>query len=89
MAISVMTVGAIAIFSMQNVTATGSRRSRIVTTATEVNRFWMERVKLEALRWGPRPHTHPSMAWLDALPPRARVERLVPPASVAGRGTAW
>lgn len=66
MAISVMTVGAIAIFSMQNVTATGSRRARIVTTATEVNRFWMERVKLEALRWGPTANT--GITWLDALP---------------------
>ena len=68
-AIAVMTVGAIAIFSMQNVTATASRRARIVSTATEVNRFWMERVKLEALRWGPVPHNDPSMAWLNALPP--------------------
>ena len=42
MAIAVMTVGAIAIFSMQNVTATASRRARIVSTATEVNRFWMD-----------------------------------------------
>mgnify|MGYP006999983017 FL=1 len=66
MAISVMTVGAIAIFSMQNVTATGVRRSRIVTTATEVNRFWMERVKLEALRWGPTAYA--TIPWLNALP---------------------
>lgn len=66
MAISVMTVGAIAIFTMQNVTATGARRSRLVTTATEVNRFWTERVKLEALRWGPTPYAN--IIWLDALP---------------------
>ncbi len=66
MAISVMTVGAIAIFSMQSATATGARRSRLVTTATEVNRFWMERVKLEALRWGPTAYA--TIPWLNALP---------------------
>ena len=66
MAISVMTVGAIAIFAMQNVTATGARRSRLVTTATEINRFWTERVKLEALRWGPS--TFNTITWLNQLP---------------------
>jgi prepilin-type N-terminal cleavage/methylation domain-containing protein len=68
MAISVMTAGAIAIFTMQNVAATGARRSRMITTATEVNRFWIERVKLEALRWGPVAFDDPSMTWLNALP---------------------
>ncbi len=68
MAISVMTAGAIAIFTMQNVSVTGGRRSRMISTATEVNRFWIERVKLEALRWGPVAYGHPSMTWLNALP---------------------
>jgi prepilin-type N-terminal cleavage/methylation domain-containing protein len=68
MAISVMTAGAIAIFTMQNVAATGARRSRMITTATEVNRFWIERVKLEALRWGPVAFDDPNMTWLNALP---------------------
>jgi|JI10StandDraft_1071094.scaffolds.fasta_scaffold807849_2 prepilin-type N-terminal cleavage/methylation domain-containing protein len=67
-AVSVMTAGAVAIFAMQNVTATGARRSRMISTATEVNRFWIERVKVEALRWGPVAFAHPSMTWLNALP---------------------
>ena len=66
MAIAVMTVGAVAIFSMQSIAAEGSRRSRQVSTATEVNRFWLERVKLEALRWGPESTI--AIPWLKQIP---------------------
>ncbi|MCA9532991.1 MAG: type II secretion system protein [Myxococcales bacterium] len=66
MAISVMTVGAVAIFSMQSISVEGARRSREVTTATEVNRYWIERVKLEATLWGPTSFT--LIDWLNAIP---------------------
>jgi prepilin-type N-terminal cleavage/methylation domain-containing protein len=66
MAISVMTVGAVALFSMQSITAEGARRSRRLTTATEINRFWIERVKLEAVRWGPSASL--AITWLDVIP---------------------
>lgn len=69
MAISVMTVGAIAIFSMQSITAEGSRRSRQVSTASEINRFWIERIKLKALEWGPQSTT--VIDWLDQIPAAA------------------
>lgn len=66
MAIAVMTVGAVAVFSMQGISAEGARRSRQVTTATEVNRFWIERIKLESARWGPT--TAATITWLDQIP---------------------
>ena len=66
MAIAVMTVGAVAVFSMQGITAEGARRSRQVSTATEVNRFWIERIKLESARWGPA--TSATITWLDQIP---------------------
>ena len=67
MSIAVMTVGAVAIFSMQNITAISARRSRQISTATEINRQWIERVKLQAATWS-SDRSNTLIPWLDQLP---------------------
>jgi hypothetical protein len=57
----------------------------MISTATEVNRFWIERVKLEALRWGPVAFDASQHDVVERPPCGADgQQRLVPPAA---RGT--
>ncbi len=52
MALGVITVGAMAIMSMQRATMVANMSAREMTTATEINRAWVERVKLDSINWG-------------------------------------
>lgn len=53
MSLAVLTVGASAIMGFQIAVLRGNAEARQVTTATAIASQWMERLKIDALTWGP------------------------------------
>ena len=51
MALAVMTIGAMGIISMQRATIRGNMTARATTTANQITRTWLERVRTDALSW--------------------------------------
>lgn len=51
MAVGVITVGAMAIMAMQKATIVANTSARELTAANEINRSWIERVKLDSVNW--------------------------------------
>lgn len=52
MSLGVITVGAMAILSMQRATIVANTSAREMTVANEINRGVIERIKLDAINWG-------------------------------------
>ena len=51
MAVGIMTVGAVGLMSLQQATTRGNSFSREMTTANDITRTWIERLRLDALEW--------------------------------------
>lgn len=49
--IGIMTVGAMAVMAMQQQLTRANRHARELSTATQIAQNWLERFKLDALRW--------------------------------------
>lgn len=65
MAITVLMIGAAAIFTMQRLADSANANSRRVSTALTINRRVLDHLQLQALRWGPEPAA--SIPWLNQL----------------------
>jgi prepilin-type N-terminal cleavage/methylation domain-containing protein len=51
MSIGIMTVGAMGVLAMQQQLTRANRHAREISTATQIAQTWIERFKLDALRW--------------------------------------
>jgi type IV pilus assembly protein PilV len=51
MAVGIMTVGAVGLMSLQQATTRGNAFSREMTTASDITRTWVERLRMDALEW--------------------------------------
>ncbi|MFW5926297.1 MAG: type IV pilus modification PilV family protein [Myxococcota bacterium] len=54
MAVTVMTVGALGVMALQQVATRGNMGARQLTTATQVTRTWVERLRRDAVQWTQR-----------------------------------
>ena len=69
MAVGIMTVGAVGIMSLQQATTRGNAFSREITTANDITRTWIERLRMDALRWNSTGATAvASTAYLSNVP---------------------
>jgi len=53
-AVGIMTVGAVGIMALQQATTRGNVFARQTTTATQITRTWLERIRRDALMWNQR-----------------------------------
>lgn len=51
MAVAIMTVGAVGIMSLAQSTTRGNVTAREITTATQITRTWVERLRRDAINW--------------------------------------
>jgi len=69
MAMAIMTVGAVGIMALQQASTRGNQTARQTSTATEVNRVWLERFRRDALMWNnPQPGGRAMTQYLTLLP---------------------
>ena len=54
MAIGIMTVGSVGILALQQASTRGNIQARQISTATNVTRTWIERIRRDGLRWNRR-----------------------------------
>lgn len=54
MAIGIMTVGAVGIMALQQASTRGNMEARQISTASELTRTWIERIRRDALRFNQR-----------------------------------
>lgn len=87
-AISIMTVGAMAVLAMQQQLIRANKHARDLTTATQIAQNWIERLKLDALTWnvvGQPPGTTTYLRLVGAPGAIGAFTKIEP--SIATRGT--
>ncbi|MFW6050783.1 MAG: type IV pilus modification PilV family protein [Myxococcota bacterium] len=81
-AVAVMTVGALGVMALQQAATRGNMEARMMSTATQVARTWLERLRRDALLWN-QPGAPAATRYLSAAPapvPGAASNWLTPPA---------
>ena len=70
MALSVLSIGATGVIAMQKTTLIGNVNARNLATANAIATGWIERLRVDGLRWSQQPNglsTISSTAWLSAV----------------------
>lgn len=60
MAISVLTIGAAGIFSLQKATVVANRQARSLDVANEISRTWLDRLRADSMKWNYPTPANPS-----------------------------
>jgi prepilin-type N-terminal cleavage/methylation domain-containing protein len=94
MALAVLSIGATGVIAMQKATLIGNVRARNLATANAVASAWIERLRVDGLRWKviDGQSTLSSTRWLNAVgawfsPAAVSTEDISPQADVLGRDT--